>query len=79
MVAQKPLRTDGVSQVLRYVEGIWLHRKRRQIHKISVKTILLLTCATYSELQSYISTMRGNAMVLYESVCPSLTHGRTFF
>ena len=31
MVAQNTLRTYGVNQVSRFVEGIWLQRKSRQI------------------------------------------------
>ena len=32
MVAHLTMRTHGVNQALRFVEGIWLHRKSRQIH-----------------------------------------------
>ena len=31
MVAHLPMRTHGVNQAFRFVEGIWLHRKSRQI------------------------------------------------
>ena len=33
MVAHFPMRTYGVNQAFRFVEGIWLHRKSRQIRK----------------------------------------------
>ena len=31
MVAHLPMRTYGVNQAFQFVEGIWLHRKSRQI------------------------------------------------
>ena len=31
MVAHLTMRTHGVNQGFRFVEGIWLHRKSRQI------------------------------------------------
>ena len=31
MVAHLTMRTHGVNQAYRFVEGIWLHRKSRQI------------------------------------------------
>ena len=31
MVAQLTMRTHGVNQAFRFVEGIWLHRKSHQI------------------------------------------------
>ena len=31
MVAHFPMRTHGVNQAFRFVEGIWLHRKSHQI------------------------------------------------
>ena len=41
-------------EAFRFVEGIWLHRKSRQIRK---RPILPHMCATCSELPSYISTI----------------------
>ena len=40
MVAQNTLRTYGVHQKIRLVEGIWLHRNIRQILFFSEKTYL---------------------------------------
>ena len=57
MVAQNTVRTYGVNQVFRFVKGIWLHRKSCQIRFIWKRPILLHTCATSSEVPSYISTM----------------------
>ena len=58
MVAQNTVRTYGINQIFRFVEGIWLHRKTRQTRrKFQEKTILHYTCATYSELPSNIRTM----------------------
>ena len=52
MVAHFTMRTYGVKQEFRFVEGIWLHRK-----KISQKIpIFHHTCANCFELPSYIST-----------------------
>ena len=58
MVAYFTMRTHGVNQAFHFVEGIWLHRKSRQIRFIFRKRpILNNTCPTCSELPSYISTM----------------------
>ena len=57
MVAHFTMRTYGVYQLFRFVEGIWLHRKSRQIRFFRKRPILLHTCARCSELPSYISTM----------------------
>ena len=57
MVAHNTVRTYGVNRVFRLVEGIWLHRMGRQIRFFWERPILLHTCATCSELPSYISTM----------------------
>ena len=58
MVAHFTMRTHGENQALRFVEGIWSHRKSRQFRKKLLKRpILHHTCATCYELPSYISTM----------------------
>ena len=58
MDAQIPVRTYGDNQVFRFIKGIRLHRQSRQIRFFSRKRpALLYTCATCSELPSYISTM----------------------
>ena len=51
------MRTSWVNQAFRFVEGIWLHRKSRQIHFFRQRPILLQICTTCSELPSCISTM----------------------
>ena len=33
MVAHFPMSTRGVNRAFRFVEGIWFHRKSRQIEK----------------------------------------------
>ena len=54
MVAQNTVRTYGVIQAFRFVEGIWLHRKSRKIlFFFRKRPILLHTCAACSELPSY--------------------------
>ena len=58
MVAQNTVRTYGVNQVFRFVEGIWLHRNRKSLQiRFRKRSILLPTCATCFELPSYTSTM----------------------
>ena len=58
MVDHFARRTYRVNQEFRNFEGIWLHRKSRQIRIcFGKRPILLHTCATGSELPSYISTM----------------------
>ena len=47
--------TYGINQLFRFVDGIRSHRKSR--HFFRKRLILLHTCATCSELPSYISTM----------------------
>ena len=47
-----------INRVLRFVEGIWLDRKCRQIKNfLRKRPILLNMCATCSELPSYTSTI----------------------
>ena len=57
MVAHFTMRTYGVNEEFRFVESIWLHRKSRQSRFFSERPILHHTCATYSELSSYVSTI----------------------
>ena len=54
MVANFTMRTHGENQAFRFVEGIWLHRKSRQIRK---RLGLYYTHATCSEVPSFINTM----------------------
>ena len=63
MVAHFTMRTNGVNEENRFVEGIWLRRKSRKIRKKNRKRpILHHTCAICAGLPSYISTM-GNIIV----------------
>ena len=59
MVAENSVRTYGVNNLFRFVKGIWLHRQTRYIRFFFSRNshVLLHTCATFSELPSYISTM----------------------
>ena len=46
MVAHFTMRTHGVNQAFRFVEGIWLHRKCHQIRFFfSEKGIVYIICA----------------------------------
>ena len=49
------MRTHGVYQAFRFAEGIWLHRKSRQIREKKNRKRLILhhTCATCSEVPSH--------------------------
>ena len=42
MVAHLTMRTHGVNQGIRFVEGIWLHRKSRQIRFFSEKDLVFI-------------------------------------
>ena len=42
MVAHFTMRTYGVNQAFRFGEGIWLHRKSRQIRFIFRKDLVLI-------------------------------------
>ena len=58
MVAYFTMLTYGVNQAFGFSEGVWLHRKSRQIRYLfSEKPTLLHMCAPCSELPSYIHTM----------------------
>ena len=60
MVAHFTIRTYGVIQSFRVVEGIWLHRKSRQIRTFFQKIpILHHTCATWPELPLSLYKYRG--------------------
>ena len=48
MVAQFAMRTYGVNQAFRLVEGIWLHRKGRQVRNIFLgKDFFYFICAQH--------------------------------
>ena len=55
MVAHLTLRTNGVKQGFRFVEGMWLHRKSSQTVNffLQKRPPLHHTSATCSELSSY--------------------------
>ena len=57
MAANFTMRTHGVNKTFRFVEGIWLHRKSRQIRFFWKILIIHHTCAACSKLPSYISSM----------------------
>jgi len=42
MVAHFTMRTHGVNQAFRFVEGIWLHRKIRQIRFFLEKDLVFI-------------------------------------
>ena len=65
MVGHFNMRTYGVNQEFRFVEGIRLHRKSRQIrNNFRKRPILDHICATFFELPSYISTMMLMEIIL---------------
>ena len=47
MVAHLTMRTHGVNQAFRFVEGIWLHRKSRQIRFFSEKDLVYIIRAQH--------------------------------
>ena len=42
MIAHFTMRTHGVNQAFRFVKGIWLHRKSRQIHFFTEKDLVFI-------------------------------------
>ena len=57
MVAHFTMRTYGVNQEFRFAEGIWLHRKSRQVRVFFRKRPFLHhTCATCFEQPSHMKT-----------------------
>ena len=70
MVAHFSMRTHGLHQALRFVEGIWLHRKSRQLRfHFSEKDLVFFIRATLNEQPSYITM--ALLMVVYHMVAPS--------
>ena len=60
MVAHLTMRTHGVNQAFRFVEGIWLHRKSRQIRFFfGIRPSFRHSCATLNGQPSNIKTMDG--------------------
>ena len=59
MVAHFTMRTHGVYQAFRFVDGIWLHRKSHQVRFIffGKRPCLHHTCTTWNEQPSNIKTM----------------------
>ena len=74
MVAQNTVRTYGVNQAFRFVEGTWLHRQSRQIRfrKIRKRPIFPNMCATCCELPSYMCTLANTNITLIASSCKLL-------
>ena len=71
MVAHFVMHSYGVNQKCRFVEDIWLHRKRRQNRFFfREKPILHYMCATCSKLPSHKSIMQllGTAMLNIETI-----------
>ena len=55
MVAHFTMRTHGVNQAFRFVEGIWLHRQSRHLRFFSrYRPIFIHACATCYKLPSNI-------------------------
>ena len=65
MVAHFTMRTHGVNQAFRFVEGIWLHRKSRRIRFFffSEKDLVFIFPAQH-EQPSYIKTMRQGRLCI---------------
>ena len=54
MVAQNTMRAHKVNQVFRFVEGVWLHKKCRQIWFFSEKTYFTpYVCSKYHGTDVY--------------------------
>ena len=60
MVAHFTMRTHGVNQAFRFVEGIWLHRKSHQIRFFSENDLVyIIRAQELNEQPSSIKTMDG--------------------
>ena len=70
MVAQNTVRTNGVSQVFRFVVGIWLHKKVVKSDIFRKLPILLRSSGPCSELPSYICTMVRTIPDINQQVLP---------
>ena len=70
MVAHFTMRTHGVNQAFRFLEGIWLHRKSHQIRffLFGKRPCLHHTCAMLNEQTSNIKTMGFDIPVVYFAV-----------
>ena len=68
MVAYFTMRTHGVNQAFRFVEGIWLHREIESSDSIFLfekRPCLHHTCATGNEQPSNIKTMMESLFMFY--------------
>ena len=54
MVAHFPMRTHGVNQIFRFVEGIWLHRKSRQIRFFFSEKDLVFIIRAQREMSNHL-------------------------
>ena len=54
MVAHFTMRTHGVNQAFRFVEGIWLHRKRRQIRFFFSEKDLVYIIRAQHEMSNHL-------------------------
>ena len=52
MVAHLTMRTHGANQAFRFVEGIWLHRKSRQIRFFSSEKDLVFIIRAQREMSN---------------------------
>ena len=56
MVAQNTVRTYGINQVFRFIEGIWFHQNGRQIRIFSEKTYFTsCTMVQYKNLTHHLA------------------------
>ena len=66
MVDHFTMRSHGVNQAFRFVEGIWLHRKSRQIRFFFGKRACFHhLCAMWNDQPSNIKTMCIAVMIAY--------------
>ena len=54
MVAQFTMRTHGVNKTFRFVEGIWLHRKNRQIRFFFSEKDLVFIIRAQREMSNHL-------------------------
>ena len=54
MVGHFTMRTHGVNKAFRFVEGIWLHRKSRQIRFFFSEKDLVFIIYAQSEMSNHL-------------------------
>ena len=77
MVAHFTMRTDGVNQAFRFVEGTWLHRRSHQIRFFSEKYLVYIIRAQREMSNHLIYRLVIRKTGIKQSVTPTSTPSAT--